>query len=88
MSDHFDELQPFRIIQAIKHEPNTRDLPLLLIRALPLHLSHPNTETLKVAHTALGVTDFLSLQDLAQEHGRDRAVEIFRNTVGSIPRPR
>ena len=81
---HFDELRPYRFIQHVKSDPQSADLPVLLIRALPLHLGTDNVETMRDAYTGIGVTDFVSLHDLERDHGHARAAEVFRQTVLTI----
>ena len=84
VSYHFDELRPYRFIQHVKSDPQSANLPVLLIRALPLHLGTDDVKTMREVYTGIGVTDFVSLQDLERDQGHARAVEVFRQAVLAI----
>jgi PleD family two-component response regulator len=70
VSYHFDQLRPYRLVQQMKDDGQTSMIPILLVRALPLHLGTPNAAQLKDAYIALGVTDFIDVEDVERKRGR------------------
>jgi PleD family two-component response regulator len=81
---HFDELRPFRFIQYVKSDARHRNIPVLLIHALPFHLGAFDAKSVRDAYVALGAVDVISLQDLRRDHGHEMALKMFQDQVRSI----
>jgi hypothetical protein len=56
-------------------------VPIILVRALALHLRAENEADIRDAYKELGVDEFASLYDEEQRHGREAALKTFRQAV-------
>jgi PleD family two-component response regulator len=79
VSYHFDQLRPFRLIQYVRAQGG--HVPIILVRALALHLRAENEADIRDAYKELGVDEFVSLYDEEQRHGREAALKMFRQAV-------
>lgn len=81
---HFDELRPFRFIQYAREQLGDSGVPIMLVRALPVHLGATTEAELRESYHRLGVHYFFNLFDEAQHHGHAAAVERLRDLLRGL----
>jgi len=80
----FDEMRPFRLISYVREELGRTDIPIVLVRALPVPLGTTQEAEIRESYRSLGVADFVNFRDEAQERGVDAALEHFRAVILSL----
>jgi hypothetical protein len=81
---HFDELRPFRFIQYARAHLAGSHVPIMLVRALPMHLGATTESQLREAYGGLGVDLFFNLFDDAQRDGYAATVERLRQLLRGL----
>ena len=69
---HFDEARPYRLINRLRGELG-EEVPILLIRALPLTTPDRDEEQIGDSYRNIGADEYLPLYDYAQSQGWSRA---------------
>lgn len=77
----FDEMRPFRLISYVREELGRGNLPIVLVRALPVPLGATQEAEIRESYKTLGVAEFVNFRDYARERGVDRALEYLRAVV-------
>ena len=81
----FDEMRPFRLISYIRddarHNARPKRLPVVLVRALPVPLRDTQEAEIRESYKSLGITEFINLRRLIDEHGQEAALEGFRTRM-------
>jgi len=83
----FDEMRPFRLFAYIRHDLQWDDLPMVLVRALPVPLGATQEKEIRESYRTLGVAEFVNFRDVAEEHGVEAAGERFRTVIVSLLPP-
>jgi PleD family two-component response regulator len=78
---HFDGVHPFRLIRYIRDDPRFDNVPIILVRVLPVGLGASDKGEMRKAYEALGVNEFVDLYDDAEREGREAALRRFRHVV-------
>lgn len=77
----FDEMRPFRLLHYVRHEWQSRKIPIVLLRALPIRLGATQEAQIREAYQSLGVNGFFNLWEEAAVHGIEDALQRFRSSV-------
>lgn len=77
----FDEVRPFRLLHYVQQEWQGPQVPIILVRALPLNLGDEQEAQIREAYRTLGVLDFFNLWEEAERHGTEVALQRFRHSV-------
>jgi PleD family two-component response regulator len=78
---HFDDLRPYRLVQAIRAADERDRLPVVLVRALPVLPHHTDEQEIEESYRQLGVDTYLVLDKAAR--GDDFA-EVSRRLRAAI----
>lgn len=79
---HFDEARPYRLVTHLRAESWASDIPILIVRALPLFVvEKEDTDELRASYRSLGASDYLSFHAAMERHGKDAALRNFRDAV-------
>ena len=81
---HFDELRPFRFIQYAREHLAGSHVPIVLVRALPMHLGATTESQLREAYHTLGVDLVLNLFDDTQRDGYAATVDRLRRLLRGL----
>jgi hypothetical protein len=77
----FDQTRPHRLLHYIQQEWRGANLPIILIRALPISLGKLEESQLREAYQSLGVRTFFDLCAQQEQIGREEALKQFRESV-------
>jgi hypothetical protein len=73
-------MHPFRLLQ---HVEEAKQVPTILVRALPVPLGKTQEVQIRESYKTLGVDEFFNLYDEGNRAGREAALEAFRQAVVS-----
>jgi hypothetical protein len=76
----FDEARPFRLLQYARNE-RPAHVPTILVRALPIPLGRTQEAQIRESYNALGVDEFINLNDAKERYGKQEALRQFRDAV-------
>src|SRR3954463_59313 len=77
----FDEMRPFRLLHQLRGEQSGPRCPIVLVRALPISFGAVQEAEVRESYKTLGVEEFFNLHEEKRRHGRDAALNAFRNSV-------
>jgi hypothetical protein len=77
----FDDIRPFRFLHYVQQEWQGSELPIMLIRAVPVSMGQAEEAQILEAYNSLGVFHFFNLWDEAAQHGMEEALRRFREFV-------
>lgn len=77
----FDDVRPFRLLHYMQQEWQAPEVPIMLIRALPVSMGQAAEAQILEAYNSLGVFHFFNLWDQAAQHGMEEALRRFRESV-------
>ena len=77
----FDDSRMFDFLGALKANPPDRVLPVVCYRVMRTRMSVGARRGIELALEALGVSMFLDLYELEQQHGAETAQEALRSAV-------
>jgi CheY-like chemotaxis protein len=76
----FDGMRPFGLIRYVREEHDS-NLPIILVRALPVPLGKANESQIRDSYQTLGVDEFINFYDTRQADGTNVAYERLRTSV-------
>lgn len=82
----FDESRMLELLEALKHDPRTKDIPFVCCRVLPTILSNQALGRMEAACLALGASAYVDIPTLEGQHGASLAAVKFKEKVSSHTR--